>query len=154
MGIIDKILGRNSAADLAKNIGDAFDNNFTSGEERMTARNALVNQATSLAGDLQAMQAKIIELEGSGNWLQRSWRPIVMLIFAFIVVWAYFIQPAFFPAARPMNESLDPQFWELLRLGMGGYVIGRSAEKIVSSVSENMNVTVRKSKKRDNVEQR
>ena len=148
-GILAKILGSNPFR-LAENIGDAFDANFTSKDERLAARNALMNQATSLVSELQAQRAKIVELESGGNWLQRSWRPIVMLLFAFIIVYAYFLQPAFFPNTTFVSDQLDPQFWELLKLGMGGYVIGRTSEKIVRSVADNMNISLRKSKKRDN----
>lgn len=58
--------------------------------------------------------------------LQRSWRPLVMLVFAFIVLYSKVIAPLFNLPIAP----LEPQFWTLLELGLGGYVIGRSLEKI------------------------
>ena len=146
MSIFKKI-ATSDMSDLAKNIGNAFDQNFTSQDEKLQARNSLVEQATTLVRSLQELQSKIIEIESTGNWLQRSWRPLVMLTFAFIVIYAYFIQPAFFPNAVVIFDNLDPQFWELLKIGMGGYVIGRSTEKVAKSVSENMSINVFKRKK-------
>jgi hypothetical protein len=31
--------------------------------------------------------------------------------------------------------ELENEFWELLKIGIGGYVVGRSAEKIAKSVT-------------------
>jgi hypothetical protein len=136
-----------ATSDLTRNIGDAFDKNFTSQEEKLALKNDLMSQATDLVESVQDLQAEQIRTESTGNWLQRSWRPVVMLMFALIIIYAYFIQPAFFPNSTPVNEMLDPQFWDLLRLGMGGYVVGRSAEKVVKSVSENMNISVKQKRK-------
>lgn len=67
-------------------------------------------------------QADIIRAEAQGNWLQRSWRPVVMLVFAAIVLIG-----TFFDLSILSDTS---RFWDLLEIGIGGYVIGRSAEKI------------------------
>ncbi len=127
-----------SADQLVDSIGEAFDKNFTNQEERIEAKGKILNQVTDLIGKIQEYQAQIIQAEASGNRLQRNWRPLVMLAFAFIVVYSYFIQPAFFPEATHISEVLPDDFWELLKIGLGGYVIGRSAEKIAESVGANI----------------
>ena len=67
-------------------------------------------------------RSSIIQAEAQGNWLQRSWRPIIMLVFATIVlIGTFFDLPILSDTSR---------FWDLLEIGIGGYVIGRSAEKI------------------------
>jgi hypothetical protein len=73
------------------------------------------------------LQSKNLQTEMQGNWLQRSWRPLLMLSLVFIVVNNYILFP-YFPA---IFSSLDlpDQLWELLKIGVGGYVIGRSVEK-------------------------
>lgn len=74
-------------------------------------------------------QAEIIKTEAaSQSWLARNWRPIVMMEFAFVIAWNYIVAPIFSLSSLPLPE----QMWELLKLGMGGYIIGRSAEKIVT----------------------
>ena len=90
---------------------------------------------TAAAAMLEA-QKIIIAQEAAGNFLQRSWRPIIMLAFGFIIIYAYFLQPAFFPDAIHVAETLPDQFWSLLNLGVGGYVIGRSAEKIADKIKK------------------
>ena len=77
------------------------------------------------------MQTEIIVAEAKGNWLQRSWRPILMLSFGFIVIYVKFIGPLF---GLPI-PTLEVEFWELLKIGIGGYVVGRSAEKIAKGVT-------------------
>ena len=73
-----------------------------------------------IEADLVAAIAR--QAEAQGNWLQRSWRPIIMLVFATIVlIGTFFDLPILSDTSR---------FWDLLEIGIGGYVIGRSAEKI------------------------
>ena len=125
-----------AASKLAKNIGNAFDKNFTSKEEKLVQKNKLLAEANSLVSAVLDAQEKIIMAEAKGNFLQRSWRPIVMLCFAFIVMYAFFIQPAFFRNAVNISKDLPEDFWGLLKIGMGGYVIGRSAEKVSVKIAE------------------
>lgn len=79
-------------------------------------------------------QAKIIVSESEGSsWLQRSWRPITMLTFLFLVVGHFFglEGPNFTP-----DDSMH--LFSLIELGLGGYVIGRSVEKIAPSIADAM----------------
>lgn len=127
-----------AASNLVGNIGDAFDKNFTSKEEKLEAKNKLLSEANSLVKDVLASQKEILLSETQGNTLQRIWRPIVMLAFAGIVVYSFFLQPAFFPNAIDVHESLPQEFWSLLKIGLGGYVLGRSAEKISGKVADTL----------------
>jgi len=120
--------------DLFNSIGNVIDNIFTSEEERLNARNHILEVLSEKGLELEKMKAEIIQSELKGNWLQRSWRPILMLSFGFIVVYSKFIAPAF----QLPNAELEPDFWNLLQLGIGGYVVGRSAEKIIKNISENI----------------
>lgn len=120
--------------DIFSKAGDAIDKIVTSDEERLELRNKLQQVLINEALQSQQIQADIINAEAKGNFLQRSWRPILMLGFGFVVLYSKFIAPAF----NLPNTELEPDFWELLRLGIGGYVIGRSAEKITKSVTENI----------------
>ena len=77
------------------------------------------------------MQTDIIIAEAKGNWLQRSWRPILMLSFGFIVIYNKFAAPLF----GWTIPVLEGEFWTLLQIGIGGYVVGRSAEKIADKIT-------------------
>ena len=68
-------------------------------------------------------RSEVLAEEVRGNWLQRSWRPLVMLTFALIVLVGTF-------TSLPILADTS-RFWELLEVGIGGYVMGRSGEKIL-----------------------
>ncbi|MDB0603186.1 3TM-type holin [Tenacibaculum maritimum] len=126
--------------DIFKKAGDIIDDLVTTDEERLAAKNALHRMLTEEALASDKIRAEIIQTEAKGNFLQRSWRPILMLSFGFVVLYSKFIAPAF----NLPNSELEPDFWELLRLGIGGYVIGRSAEKITKSITENVEFKTKK----------
>ena len=106
---------------------------FTRKEE---AKKEILQAVESAATAALEAQRAIIEKEATGNFLQRSWRPITMLSFAFIIIYAYFLQPAFFPDAVNVRSELPADFWNLLNLGLGGYVVGRSLEKISANIKK------------------
>lgn len=116
--------------DIIKSVGGVIDDLFTSDEERIKAKNKVFEILKEKELELRKMQTEVIVTEAKGNWLQRSWRPILMLGFGFIVMYNKFFAPAF---GLP-NAELENEFWNLLQLGVGGYVIGRSAEKIAKDV--------------------
>ena len=112
-------------------IGKVIDNLFTSEEERINAKNEVFKVLQEQQLELQKLQTEIIVTEANGNWLQRSWRPILMLAFGFIVIYVKFIAPLFSLPIPP----LENEFWNLLQLGIGGYVVGRSVEKVACNIT-------------------
>lgn len=75
------------------------------------------------------IQSSILNTEMTGNWLQRSWRPLLMLMIMVIIMNNYILLPYFPETVEPLE--LDDNLWEILKLGLGGYVVGRSIEKAV-----------------------
>ena len=120
-------------AGILKPVSDIIDNLHTSDEERGSLNNALaavqsvVTQSfLDYESQVLALRGSIINTEATGeSWLQRSWRPITMLTFLVLVVCDSFGWLAF---------RLAEQAWTLLQIGLGGYVVGRSAEKIVPKI--------------------
>lgn len=143
MGILDKIF-TNGAKELTDSIGNVVDKFVTTDSEKLKAKKELSELALTKLNELSSMQKEVLLAETNGNKLQRNWRPIVMLAFAFIVVYSKFIAPAF----ELPNTELEPDFWDLLRIGIGGYVIGRSVEKVAGDVTKNMDLTFLKKKDR------
>ena len=87
-------------------------------------------------GDLSRLQASagIVTAEAkSEHWLAANWRPITMLTFVFIIANNYILYPylALFFEEAPILE-IPPDMWALLKIGLGGYVVGRSAEKVAT----------------------
>ena len=120
-----------------------LDKLFTSDEERLKAE-VLLNQikaelTTTLITSFTKvikMQSDIIISEMKGeSWLQRNWRPATMMLFAYIIANEYVIAPyvqvMFNVDLNPL--PLDPRMWDLLALGMGGYVSALGVKKVVEA---------------------
>ena len=118
---------------LVKEVGNVIDKLFTSEEERLKAKNEIFKVLQEQQLELQKLQTEIIVTEANSNWLQRSWRPILMLAFGFIVIYVKFIAPLFSLPIPPLED----EFWNLLQLGIGGYVVGRSVEKVAGNITIN-----------------
>jgi hypothetical protein len=92
------------------------------------------------AGELKELDSamQIITAEAkSEHFLVSAWRPITMLTFVFIVANNYIIYPylSLFWDNAPMLE-IPPDLWDLLKIGIGGYVAGRTGEKMMKSWRE------------------
>jgi hypothetical protein len=120
----------------ASGIIDKF---IPSAEDKAKAQLALAqlqSDATLKLAELDAQnaqtQASVITAEAkSESWLTRNWRPITMMVFVTIVAFNYIVSPLFSLKALP----IPPDMWDLLKLGIGGYVLGRSVEKIAPAVA-------------------
>lgn len=103
--------------------------------EQAKAKLALAEMAQN--GELQTItsQAGIVTAEAKSEfWITANWRPLTMLVFVAIIANNYIIAPyvgAIFGADAAVSLELPPAMWELLKIGLGGYVVGRSAEKAV-----------------------
>tara|TARA_R110002153_G_scaffold217175_1_gene369615 strand:- start:68 stop:472 length:405 start_codon:yes stop_codon:yes gene_type:complete len=91
-------------------------------------------------GELSKLQASagIVTAEAnSDHWLAANWRPITMLTFVFIIANNYILYPylsLFFEEAPKLE--IPPDMWALLKIGLGGYVVGRSVEKAVTGLKK------------------
>ena len=92
-------------------ISNLLDNLITNDEERLEAKRKIFESLKQKELELQKMQSEVIIAEATGNWLQRSWRPLLMLSFGFIVVYCKFIGPLF-DLRIPVLEN---EFWNLLQ---------------------------------------
>ena len=112
-------------APIAKSIFSTVDKVITSKAEKEKIKAEL--QHKIITGDLKEIEAAatVIQLEAQGSWLQRSWRPIMMLLFAALMVahWFGFTAPN-------IPESVQNSLLDIIMIGVGGYTVGRSAEKI------------------------
>ena len=108
-------------------------------EKAVTDKDAARRLKTEIESLLIAAQGKLVEAKASiivadaqgGSWIQRSWRPVTMLMFVAIIANNYIIVPyaVAFGASVPMLDS-PPGMWSLLTVGIGGYIGGRSYEKV------------------------
>ena len=80
-------------------------------------------------------QRDIITAEAkSQSSLARNWRPITMLVFVLIILNNYLIYPYIqLFGGTAVQLPIPPDMWDLLKLGIGGYIAGRSVEKGIES---------------------
>lgn len=77
------------------------------------------SQITRVAADVV-----MADIKGE-NWLQRNWRPLLMVNFA-VLINAYW-----FGVTPPnLSEARVEDLFQLVTIGVGGYIVGRSGEKI------------------------
>ena len=95
---------------------------------------ALVKMQTDYQTNLDTQRSDVIQAEAkSDSWMASNWRPILMLTFTAIVAMNWLILPVvswFGPHLVPL--VLPPDMWALLKIGVGGYIVGRSGEKITN----------------------
>ena len=128
---------------LVKPVTELIDNLHTSTEEKLAMKVALTKLETAFGSRaldyekavLQARSEAIVTEAKSEGRLTRNWRPITMLNFLLLLNWFVIGKVAGWPL--PDAEFIN-QVFALLKLGIGGYVIGRSAEKIVPAVMKAM----------------
>jgi hypothetical protein len=111
--------------------GKVFDKIFPNPQQAAEAKLKLFEMQQ--AGELKLLegQVAIITAEAkSESWLAASWRPITMLVFTGLIVARWFGW-----AAPNLSPEEYIKLWSIVELGLGGYVIGRSAEKIAPAIA-------------------
>jgi len=86
---------------------------------------------------LENMRGQIVLAEAnSGSWLTSTWRPLLMMIIVSIIALNYLIFPLIsLTLGVPLEIDLPSELWTLLNIGVGGYVVGRSGEKITETIT-------------------
>ena len=124
----------NFLSGVFKPLAQLVDDVHTSEEEKLNIKQKLAELETrvtmevlSYEKSLMESRTKVITSEAqSDSWLTKSWRPITMLTFLCLVV---------FDSFGWLANPLSVEAWGLLKIGLGGYVIGRSAQGVAKSVS-------------------
>jgi hypothetical protein len=77
-------------------------------------------------------RAEIVKTEAaSTHWLAANWRPLTMLTFAALIVARWFGW-----SAPNLSEAEYLKLWSIVEFGLGGYVVGRSVEKIAGPMAD------------------
>lgn len=135
-------MGFSVIADLISGIfkpaADLIDNVHTSKEEKMELQAkfkeielSLITKLSSLVEKLIDAQKEVLITEMKGSWMQKNWRPMLMMMIMAIIGNNYIVVPyldAMFDWSVVL--TLPKELWTLLTVGVGGYVGGRSVEKL------------------------
>ena len=129
LGALLPILG-NIGSQVAKSL-------FPNPEDEQKRQDAQNQYQLAIMQQAQMMEkaaADVVLAEAaSQHWLAANWRPITMLTFVALIVARWFGW-----AAPNLAEAEYLALWEIVQLGLGGYVIGRSVEKVVPAIAHAM----------------
>ena len=115
---------------LAPLLSKVVGNLFPDAEAKAKAESEVMQNLLRHQSEIESAAASIIRTEAaSSHWLAANWRPILMLVFGALIVARWF---GF--AAPDLSEAEYIKLWDIVEFGIGGYVVGRSAEKILPSV--------------------
>ena len=123
-------------APLAKILFNTVDKAVADKDLAAKLKNDLQTQMLQSHTQELTAAAKIIEAEAKAGWFASSWRPLLMYVLIFILVWNYVLGPVilfFFKAS--ITIQLPGDVWTLLQIGLGGYVVGRSAESVARTMA-------------------
>jgi hypothetical protein len=120
-------------AGVFKPAAELIDELHTSTEERLEQKAKLldvqarvIQSAIDYERETTLAKANIIKAEAqSEHVITATWRPIVMLCFCGLAVG---------DALGLLPNDLAPEAWLLLQIGLGGYVVTRSGEKIAKGI--------------------
>jgi len=93
---------------------------------------------TKFVEQIKAQTSIILAEANSQSWLARNWRPGLMALFGLIIFNNYVLNP-WLTAMFSVNIIMEipPDMWALLKIGLGGYVVGRSTEKVAEVWKKN-----------------
>lgn len=119
----------NAIAGVSGVIGKFVEDKDQANELESALKNHLLEQETKFV----SYQRDNISAEiKSESYLARNWRPIMMLSFVGVVVNNYMLAPYLKMFGVPYAVmDIPPDMWQLLKLGISGYIVGRSGEKMV-----------------------
>ena len=126
--MIKELLGAGLGTTVDNVLGRFFEDKDQAAKAAQELRIAMLEHeqtAQKVARDVVVAEAN------SNHWVTSAWRPITMLTFVAIVANNYILAPyldLFFEAGLVLE--MPDQLWSLIQIGLGGYVVGRSGEKI------------------------
>jgi hypothetical protein len=115
---------------LAPIVSKVVGNFFPDPQEKAKAEAEAMRQLLAAQSEIQAAASEIVRTEAaSQHWLAANWRPLTMLIFVGLIVarWLGYSAPN-------ISEGEVLILWEIVKVGLGGYVVGRSVEKVAPQI--------------------
>lgn len=117
---------------LAPILGKIVGNLFPDPAEKAKAEQEVLVQLMQHQQQIETAAASIIQSEAaSQHWLAANWRPITMLVFLGLIVARWFGW-----AAPNLAEAEYIKLWSIVEFGLGGYIVGRSVEKIAPGIAD------------------
>ena len=111
---------------------------FSDKDKRLEAKTEIEKQLQANEHDITATlinaQRDIIVADAKGeSWLQRSWRPIVVLTFTALIV-AYQLG---LTESSLMTTQYTDGLLDIVKLALSGFIVSRGCEKVAKQVYPN-----------------
>lgn len=124
--------------------GKLVDNITTTDEEKQTLKNELAKIINDGFTTTANVVRDVTIADQTGNWLQRSWRPILLLLFGFVLLVNYTI----FPMINRPAIDFPTEFWTFLEIIVPTAVVARSFDKSSGSLLKNIDLPFMKRRDR------
>ena len=123
-------------APLAKMLFSTIDKAIPDKDQAEKLKFQLNQQLLKSSTEELKAAASIVEAEAKSNWFVSSWRPLLMYVLIFILVWNFILGPIIkIIFGSVITFELPGDVWTLLQIGLGGYVVGRSGESIARTLA-------------------
>lgn len=132
----------NFISEVIEPITKLIDETVTTDEERLTIKKQIIEIESKAQSKILELQAKILDLESKcleaksniitaeakgENFAQRNWRPGIMMLFGGLL-FIYYAGLA--PDYVAQNPDVIQSLQNMIMIGIGGYIGGRSYEKV------------------------
>ncbi len=117
---------------IAPILGKVIDRIIPDKAGQAKAQSELNKALVTHSADIEKAAASVVVAEAQGEgWLQRNWRPLTMLSFLILLFMYWFgIHP------ENLSDAVIMKLFDLLQIGIGGYIISRGAEKGIKTWKE------------------
>jgi len=131
-GFVSKIF--EPAAKLVDDLHTSVEEKLQLKAMMMETQTKFLSKTLDLEAQILAAKSSIILAEiKSESWITRNWRPIVMLSLAGSTLAYWFgLTPG------GIDKEIVLSMFNLVKIGIGGYIVSRGAEKVVPKVIEAM----------------
>ena len=117
---------------LAPVLGKVLDRVIPDKAAKEKAQMELNKALVTHSADIEKAAASVVVAEAKGEgWLPRNWRPLTMISFLVLLFMYWFgIHP------ENLSDQVIMKLFDLLQIGIGGYIISRGAEKGIKTWKE------------------
>ena len=118
---------------LAPILGDVLKRVIPDSDKSMEIEREVKLALLEHSDSIEALRGKIVLEEArSQHWMTATWRPLLMMVMVIIIAMNYLLFPILqMVFGVEVQLELPPELWNLLTIGVGGYIVGRSGEKMV-----------------------
>lgn len=119
-------------------VAEIIDKTVPDRDQALRLKHELQLAALASEAELSRAAGEIVRTEAASEHpLTAQWRPILMLSITAILVNNYLLAP-YAQALFGVSVTLDlpGPLWTLLTVGVGGYIAGRSAEKVARNLPQ------------------